>query len=576
MPYVRRCSQSAPARVDDPDLLTFSRPSPHSAPLTPRLLAVCLLTMSKMHNTDSETASVACSERSGTSRTDTLLSRTTSEATLVLVRYEGKDTLVNLPDRTYNTFVDQIVRHLQGAQGYRTLFVERSCTGGRWVTVTEGAWERQFEVWEDDLPLFRITMLKYLFWEAEAYKTTSSAPSHLVFDPSNPLLDASNGCALPFAAFLAHLDKTLAALSLHTAARNDFIAYWLSHFTRIRNAGQHIGFLFLVQSDYERAARLDVNPMPDVVTRVFLLFKGVDADQTSEWKKPDEVDWVKKVGVQVDKVTDDSLFRVLEPFPTLVHAFMAPPTTSNKRAASPPSDPSKTKRAREDPAVECCYLAVVKDDERQVLVRISSADYDTAMREIRRVFCRGEGETRASWTVSAQPDGSLVDLASGLELKYLFWEAEAYKTASSTPSHLAFDPSNPSLDASNGCALPFAAFLAHLDQTLAALSLHTAARNDFITYWLSHFTRIRDAGQHIGFRSLAQDDYERATHLDVDPKPDVVTRVFLLFKGVDAGQTSEWKKPDEVDWVKEVGVQVDKAEDKSLFRVLEWGGMEVV
>ncbi|KAL7336290.1 hypothetical protein BJY59DRAFT_710714, partial [Rhodotorula toruloides] len=306
----------------------------------------------------------------------------------------------------------------------------------------------------------------------------------------------------------------------------------------------HIGFLFLVQSDYERAARLDVNPMPDVVTRVFLLFKGVDADQTSEWKKPDEVDWVKKVGVQVDKVTDDSLFRVLEwggmeaarvaqparrPFPTLVHAFMAPPTTSNKRAASPPSDPSKTKRAREDPAVECCYLAVVKDDERQVLVRISSADYDTAMREIRRVFCvkhasltgierdvpgrgwtaigstawmaqavkrydelypvyrmviggrvpiqifvktltgrtpviylfpptpldsasvsltltpewhfsalypvvhpveGGNGETRASWTVSAQPDGSLVDLASGLELKYLFWEAEAYKTTS--------------------------------------------------------------------------------------------------------------------------------------------------
>lgn len=112
-----------------------------------------------MHNTDSETASVACSERSGTSRTDTLLSRTTSEATLVLVRYEGKDTLVNLPDRTYNTFVDQIVRHLQGAQGYPTLFVERSCTGGRWVTVTEGAWERQFEVWEDDLPLFRITMV---------------------------------------------------------------------------------------------------------------------------------------------------------------------------------------------------------------------------------------------------------------------------------------------------------------------------------------------------------------------------------------------------------------------------------
>ncbi|BGP35939.1 hypothetical protein JCM10296v2_007791 [Rhodotorula toruloides] len=188
----------------------------------------------------------------------------------------------------------------------------------------------------------------------------------------------------------------------------------------------------------------------------------------------------------------------------------------------------------------------------------------------------GNGETTASWTVSAQPDGSLVDLASGLELKYLFWEAEAYKTTSCAPSHVAFDPSNPSLNASNGCALPFAAFLAHIDKTLAALSLHTAARNDFITYWLSHFTRICDAGQHIGFRFLAQSDYERAARLDVDPKPDVVTRVFLLFKGVDAIEASEWKKPDEVDWVKEVGIQVDEVQDESLFRVLEWGGMEVV
>ncbi|BGP11920.1 hypothetical protein JCM10049v2_007840 [Rhodotorula toruloides] len=187
-----------------------------------------------------------------------------------------------------------------------------------------------------------------------------------------------------------------------------------------------------------------------------------------------------------------------------------------------------------------------------------------------------QGETSASWTVSAQPDGSLVDVASGLELKYLFWEAEAYKTTAPFPSHFAFDPSNPSLDASNGRALPFAAFLAHLDKTLAALSLHTAARNDFITYWLSHFNRIRDAGQHIGFRFLAQSDYERAARLDVDPKPDVVTRVFLLFKGVDAVEASEWKKLDEIDWVKEVGVQVDKVTDESLFRVLEWGGMEVV
>ncbi|GAA6050659.1 hypothetical protein NBRC10513_004205 [Rhodotorula toruloides] len=215
-------------------------------------------------------------------------------------------------------------------------------------------------------------------------------------------------------------------------------------------------------------------------------------------------------------------------------------------------------------------------DSASVSVTLTPEWHFSALYPVVDPVKRGEGETSASWTVFAQPDGSLVDLASGLELKYLFWEAEAYKTTSSTPSHLVFDPSNPSLDASNGCALPFTSFLAHLDKTLAALSLHTAARNDFITYWLSHFTRIRDAGQHIGFRFLAQSDYERAARLDVDPKPDVVTRVFLLFKGVGAEEASEWKKPGEVDWVKELGIQVEKVEDKPLFRVLEWGGMEVV
>ena len=64
--------------------------------------------------------------------------------------------------------------------------------------------------------------------------------------------------------------------------------------------------------------------------------------------------------------------------------------------------------------------------------------------------------------------------------------------------------------------------------------------------------------------------------LEVEPKPDVVTRVFLLFKGVGEEQAQGWRKVDEVDWVKEVGVEVEQARDEKRFRVLEWGGMEVV
>ncbi|KAJ8291280.1 ATP-dependent RNA helicase eIF4A [Rhodotorula toruloides] len=306
-------------------------------------------------------------------------------------------------------------------------------------------------------------------------------------------------------------------------------------------------------------------------------------------------------GVAINFVTQEDVpaLRDIERFYNTqpVHTVMAPATRSTKRAASPPPDSRATRPRLPFASVASVQLVIVHYKDQQVLLRVVNGKYDTFTDAVAQTFhfpphwvdtvereIEGswvmldksvwEDQMKEPWTVSAQPDGSLVDLASGLELAYLFWEAESYKTMSNTPSQLAFDPSNPSLDVSNGCALPFAAFLAHLDKTLAALSLHTAARNDFVTYWLSHFTRIRDAGQHIGFRFLVQADYERAARLDVEPKPDVVTRVFLLFKGVDAEDASEWKKADEVDWVEEVGVQVDKIRDESLFRVLEWGGME--
>lgn len=190
------------------------------------------------------------------------------------------------------------------------------------------------------------------------------------------------------------------------------------------------------------------------------------------------------------------------------------------------------------------------------------------------------GESTVAWMVSAERDGSLVDLASGLELKYLFWEA---KTTHNIAHNLVddanqsvFHPSSPSLDSSNGCVLPFSAFLAHLDKTLALLSLDTSQRNDFLTYWMAHFTRICNAGQLVAFRFVAQREYERAAQLTVEPAPDVVTRVFLLFRGIDDGDASAgWRSIDEVDWVEEVGVEVDKVRDESLFRVLEWGGMKV-
>jgi len=82
---------------------------------------------------------------------------------------------------------------------------------------------------------------------------------------------------------------------------------------------------------------------------------------------------------------------------------------------------------------------------------------------------------------------------------------------------------------------------------------------------------------------LPQDYYEKSAVLDVTDlgsgtKADVVNRVFMLFRGVKEDELASWANclsEDEVDWPEIVGTKME-GKDESLFRVLEWGGMEVV
>lgn len=73
----------------------------------------------------------------------------------------------------------------------------------------------------------------------------------------------------------------------------------------------------------------------------------------------------------------------------------------------------------------------------------------------------------------------------------------------------------------------------------------------------------------------------------MSPTPDVVVRCFMVFRGVDSNDDStgfaEWDvaaarvKEDPTLWRAVVGMPGEKGvmADESLFRVLEWGGMEV-
>jgi len=142
-----------------------------------------------------------------------------------------------------------------------------------------------------------------------------------------------------------------------------------------------------------------------------------------------------------------------------------------------------------------------------------------------------------------------------------------------------FDPSRPSVSPEDSILLPIGEVPGYLDATLKALALHTEARTSFITYWLPDLLKH----QYVALRFLAQASYEKAAQMRVSPAPDVVTRVFMLFRGVDPRDLGHWTQAaarattedGATLWARVVGVDAVRGSDRGLFRVLEWGGMEI-
>ncbi|QRV96133.1 ubiquitin family protein [Ceratobasidium sp. AG-Ba] len=210
------------------------------------------------------------------------------------------------------------------------------------------------------------------------------------------------------------------------------------------------------------------------------------------------------------------------------------------------------------------------------------------------------GGQSVSWIVDAKPDGTLFEHGTGREVSYLFGKHSAYlllifkstqrhPTSSTNPAlpcspavsrpgspvqevASTFDPSRPVITPSNSTVLPFEKVTGYIDDVLLSLGLHTEARCSFITYWLPDLQQHK----HIALRFLPQSEYEAAAPMDVTPSPDVTTRVFMLFRGVEESNIDAWRGAvkDVCEWKSIVGVDAQKATDINTFRVLEWGGME--
>ena len=145
---------------------------------------------------------------------------------------------------------------------------------------------------------------------------------------------------------------------------------------------------------------------------------------------------------------------------------------------------------------------------------------------------------RNGWTVTATPDGSLTD-AKGQTYNYLYWEGET----------------NARWDMTNGFCVKGTDTAAFLEDALEKLGLNRREANEFIVYWLPLMQE-----NPYNIISFQTDVYTEAAKLTVEPAPDTLIRVFMV-----------WQASDEP--VK-IEAQVLSAPEREGFTVVEWGGTQ--
>ena len=153
-----------------------------------------------------------------------------------------------------------------------------------------------------------------------------------------------------------------------------------------------------------------------------------------------------------------------------------------------------------------------------------------------------EEGTRASWTISAAPDGTLTD-ANGRSYPYVFWEGP-----------VRLDTPERGFIVAREDAVPF------LEEKLALLGLSDKEAADFITYWAPRIRANEYTFVSFDASSYAQQvTYSFADEAGNQVVPDTFIRVFMTIRAADANE--------------EVTPQVfGPTPTRSGFTAVEWGG----
>lgn len=141
------------------------------------------------------------------------------------------------------------------------------------------------------------------------------------------------------------------------------------------------------------------------------------------------------------------------------------------------------------------------------------------------------------WTVTANPDGTLINHADGREYSYLYWEGE----------------SDTKWDLSSGFIVKGSETAAFLQDKLAYLGLIPREYNEFIVYWLPLMQN-----NNYNLITFQTTMYENSASLNISPEPDNVLRVFMAYMPLE----------NEID----IPEQTIAPFERTGFSVIEWGG----
>lgn len=149
------------------------------------------------------------------------------------------------------------------------------------------------------------------------------------------------------------------------------------------------------------------------------------------------------------------------------------------------------------------------------------------------------------WLGIANPDGSFTK--DGKTYPYLFWEGK-----SADLHHLS--------DYTTGFVVKGGETVAFLEAELTKMGLNQKEQTDFITFWAPRM--ITSKANFVQF--VFNEDYDQIAELNIEPKPDQVFRVFMLWTPLESPTELPEPKAQEIPTL-----------DRTGFCVVEWGGSEI-